>query len=174
MIRFGVLLILAIFWMFVSACGPGWSTISLADAREAVAEMDAAQAKDVAPYEYYSALLYLDRAQEKNAYAQFQTAAEFAEKSYKMAKEARKKALAKRELAGMKEEELEKKVLVEEKKKSPVEDESMVPGMGLPAGSMFGKGGSPPPSLSPQSQGIAPVEEEEEPPPFFSTPPSKR
>lgn len=158
----------------VSACGPTWSTVSLSDSREAIAEMEAAQAEQYAPYEYYSSKLYLEKAQEKNAYAQFQTASEFAKKSEAFAQEARKKALSKKQLAGLKEGELEQKEVVkpEPPKETDKQGASLPPGAGLPSGKMFkAKSGSKPPPKQKSAKPAGEGSEEEGIPPIFSTPP---
>ena len=104
--------LLALIVMSYGACGPGWSSMSMSDADSAIAEMEAAEAGKYDAYNYHAAKLYLAKAREKNAYAQFQTAAEFAEKSFKHAQIARKKALSKKELAGYTEEELQERARV--------------------------------------------------------------
>lgn len=180
--------LLALIVISYGACGPGWSAMSMSDADSAIAEMEAAEAEKYDAYNYHAAKLYLAKAREKNAYAQFQTAAEFAEKSFKHAQLARKKALSKKELAGYTEEELQErarlaaeKAAEDEAKKKELEQQkaeeeealSVPPGTGLPAESMFKKKDTAP-SLSPEPQGIAPVEESggEGAPPIFSTPPT--
>ena len=79
----------------LAACGPVdyLNTVTL-KATRAVANAKAANAEKLAPYEYWSAITYLQMAREKVGYADFEDAVEYGEKSEKMAKKAR--ALASR------------------------------------------------------------------------------
>jgi hypothetical protein len=66
-------------------------------ARRAVAEAKAAGAKELAPYEYWSAVTYLHMSREKAAYADYQVSWEYGRKAKAMAKLARKLAAEKAE-----------------------------------------------------------------------------
>lgn len=80
------------------ACGPIQSSTKIGEAQSA---LTAAQAKDLKAwkwscFEYYAALLYLKKAREEAAYADFEAAADFAAKATKYAKEAMQQARARR------------------------------------------------------------------------------
>ena len=82
----------------VQACGPieYLNTVTF-NASQAVAEAKAANAEKLAPYEYWSALVYLRMAQEKASYADFQLSIKYGERAIKMGKKARKIAVEKGE-----------------------------------------------------------------------------
>jgi hypothetical protein len=75
----------------LSACGPiDYLNTVTRKATRAVAEAKTADAERLAPYEYWSAVEYLHMAREKAAYADYQIAIDYGERSEKMGKEARR------------------------------------------------------------------------------------
>jgi hypothetical protein len=73
------------------ACGPiDYLNTVTRKATRAVAEAKTADAEKLAPYEYWSAIEYLHMAREKAAYADYQIAIDYGERSEKMGKEARR------------------------------------------------------------------------------------
>ena len=72
--------------LLLAACGPidYLNTVTL-KATRAVADAKAANAEKLAPYEYWSALTYLQMAREKVGYADFEDAVTYGEKSEEMA-----------------------------------------------------------------------------------------
>ena len=62
-----------------AACGPSLYTFNSIPAAQAVEQARAANAAEHAPYEYYSAQAYLDKAQEEASQANYQDAIRFAE-----------------------------------------------------------------------------------------------
>ena len=89
-------LCIAVSTLLLAACGPVdyLNTVTL-KATRAVADARAANAERLAPYEYWSALTYLQMAREKVGYADFEDAVTYGEKSEKMAIEAKKLAVQK-------------------------------------------------------------------------------
>ena len=77
-----------------AACGPVVSGVSVLDASHALAEADAAGAKQNALYEYTAASEYLKKAREEAAYSDFIGSADFADKALKFALDAKSKAMA--------------------------------------------------------------------------------
>lgn len=76
-----------------SGCvGPTWSTVDLVNAENALTEAKAANAEQLAPYEYYRAQELLRKANEEWGYSDFGTAREYAELALEFADKARKKA----------------------------------------------------------------------------------
>lgn len=82
--------------LLLAACGPidYLNTVTL-KATRAVADAKAANAEKLAPYEYWSALTYLQMAREKVGYADFEDAVTYGEKSEEMAIKAKKLAAEK-------------------------------------------------------------------------------
>ncbi len=89
-------LCMAVCALVLGACGPVdyLNTVTL-KATRAVADAKAANAEKLAPYEYWSALTYLQMAREKVGYADFEDAVNYGEKSEEMAKKAKKLAAEK-------------------------------------------------------------------------------
>ena len=82
--------------LVLAACGPVdyLNTVTL-KATRAVADAKAANAEKLAPYEYWSALTYLQMAREKVGYADYEDAVSYGEKSEEMAIKAKKLAAEK-------------------------------------------------------------------------------
>lgn len=82
--------------LLLAACGPVdyLNTVTL-KATRAVADAQAANAEKLAPYEYWSALIYLQMAREKVGYADYEDAVDYGEKSEKAAIKAKKIAAEK-------------------------------------------------------------------------------
>ncbi len=80
----------------LTACGPVdyLSTVTL-KATRALAEARTANAEKLAPYEYWSAVEYLQMAREMAAYADYLVANKYGEEAAKMASEARRLAAEK-------------------------------------------------------------------------------
>ena len=82
----GVLLTAAL-----SACGPGLYIYTVtAQASRAVEEAKAVQAEERAPYEYWSAVQFLQMAREKAGDADYQIAIRYGRKAVTMSKDARR------------------------------------------------------------------------------------
>ena len=81
-------------------CGPidYLYTVAL-NANRAVAQAKAAGAEQLAPYEYWSAVEYLQMARDTASYADYQLSSRYGEKAEKMAKEANAVAVKQREAA---------------------------------------------------------------------------
>jgi hypothetical protein len=92
------LLCVAVVLAAVSACGPidYINTVTIKASR-AVAEARTANAEKLSPYEWWSAVEYLQMAREKAAYAEYQISINYGETSEKMAKEAKKISIEKGE-----------------------------------------------------------------------------
>jgi hypothetical protein len=78
----------------LAACGPIRSTSSLISADVELEAARAAGAQKTAIYEYTGAEAYLHEARVAAGYAQYQASADYAGKALKLAKDAKKKALA--------------------------------------------------------------------------------
>lgn len=78
----------------LAACGPFRSTRSLIDADVELEAARAAGARKTAVYEYTAAEAYLHQARVVAGYAQYQAAEEYADKAFRFAEQAKKKALA--------------------------------------------------------------------------------
>lgn len=82
----------------LASCGPiEYINQVTVKASRAVAEARAADAEELSPYEYWSAVTYLQMAKETVAYADFEMAIEYGDKAEEMARDARKLASQKRE-----------------------------------------------------------------------------
>lgn len=84
--------ILTVGGALTSACGPVVSGMDVLDASRALADADAAGAKQSALYEYTAASEYLKKAREEAAYSDFIGSCDFADKALKLALEAKSKA----------------------------------------------------------------------------------
>ena len=72
-----------------SSCGPIDYVFTVGiDARRAVANAKAADAENLSPYEYWSAVEYLYMAKEKAAYAEYEMANAYGAKANEMAQDA--------------------------------------------------------------------------------------
>ena len=78
----------------LAGCGPIRSQSALTDAEVALEAARAAGAAQSATFEYVSAEAYLGKARESANRARYESAANFARKATKLAKDARDKALA--------------------------------------------------------------------------------
>lgn len=78
----------------LAACGPIKSTSSLIAADVEVEAARAAGAQKTAVYEYTAAEAYLHQARVMAGNAQYQASEEYADKAFRLAQEAKKKALA--------------------------------------------------------------------------------
>lgn len=76
------------------ACGPVQSTAYLLDAEIQLQAARTAGAESLAPYEWTSANLYLEKAREEVGYSDYEVAVRFAEKAARSAADARAKSLA--------------------------------------------------------------------------------
>lgn len=65
----------------LAACGPTLYTFNIIPASSAVEQAAQAQAAEHAPYEYFTARSYLDKAREEAAEANYQDAIHFAERA---------------------------------------------------------------------------------------------
>lgn len=72
-----------------AACGPVQSVTVIWEASSAIEGARAADAQKLAPYEYTSAELYLDKALEEQSYADFEPAIVFGARAVEMAKKAK-------------------------------------------------------------------------------------
>ena len=81
-------LLLAMMVLGLASCGPVEATAVINDATVALAGAKAADGERYAPYEYTSAELYLEKAQEERGHADYQTAIEYARKAREMARQA--------------------------------------------------------------------------------------
>ena len=73
------------------ACGPAQSTVVINEAEVALERAMLAGAEKKAPYEYYSATEYLEKAKEEWAYSDFEAALDYAALSKQFSEEAKKK-----------------------------------------------------------------------------------
>src|SRR5690606_17382086 len=73
----------------MGGCAPITSTVEIKRAAVALDAAENAGAKRYAVYEYYAAKLYLDKAREEDAYAEFWASQQYAEKASDFAKKAR-------------------------------------------------------------------------------------
>lgn len=71
--------------LFMSGCGPLSAHFAIADAQVAIKNI---RNKDMVVYEYYSAVLYLDKAKREEGRSSFQEAVNFAKRSKRFAEEA--------------------------------------------------------------------------------------
>lgn len=72
-----------------AACGPSLYTFNVVPASSAVEEARLADAAEHAPYEYFYARSYLDKAREEAAEANYQDAIRFAERANEFGTKAR-------------------------------------------------------------------------------------
>jgi hypothetical protein len=75
-------------------CGPILSTTTLQDAERALQDARAAEAEDLAVYEFVSAEAYFDKAREEWGYSDFRAAREYAARAVEFARLARERAVA--------------------------------------------------------------------------------
>lgn len=78
---------------FVVGCGPTQSTAYLIDAETMLEAARTAQADKLAPYEWTSARLYIDKSKEEVGYSDFEQAVDYAKKAVDFATRARDNAL---------------------------------------------------------------------------------
>lgn len=81
--------------LVLSACGPTQSTILINEAEVAFEKADLNKGAEKAPYEYFSAKEYLQKAKEEWGYSDFEAALDYAILSRKFAEEAVRKAKGK-------------------------------------------------------------------------------
>jgi len=72
-----------------AACGPTLYSFNIIPASQAVGEAEQANAAEHAPYEYFYARSYLDKAREEAAEANYQDAIRFAEQANEFGTKAR-------------------------------------------------------------------------------------
>lgn len=82
--RLVVMVLVAAAVTYVTACVPSLYTLDLIPAAAVVEQATQVDAADHAPYEYYSARAYLDKAREEAAQANFQDARRFASKAHEL------------------------------------------------------------------------------------------
>ncbi len=87
--RLFVLVALAAAVTSFAACGPSLYTFNIIPASQAVEQARAANAAEHAPYEYFYAQSYLDKAREEAAEANYQDAVRFAERANEFGTKAR-------------------------------------------------------------------------------------
>lgn len=89
----GLAVVCALMLGLLPACGPSryLSEVS-GDAQRALLEARRAGAQDLAPYEYWSAVEYLDMAKERAAYADFEQSLKYGDKAKRMARRAKRAA----------------------------------------------------------------------------------
>jgi len=75
-----------------AACGPVQSVTVIWEASSAIEGARAAEAQKLAPYEYTSAELYLDKALEEQSYADFEPAIVYGTQAVQMARKAKELA----------------------------------------------------------------------------------
>ena len=91
--RFAMVLGALVLALLFSGCvGPMWSTADIMAAENALEQAKAADAEQLAPYEYHMAQEMLRKAQEEWGYADYGMSREFAEKAKESAEKARAKA----------------------------------------------------------------------------------
>lgn len=81
--------------LLVGGCGPVESTAVISDAQVAISGARSADGPRLAPYEFTSAELYLEKSREERGYADFEVAIEYARKSRDFARQAQSKAMKK-------------------------------------------------------------------------------
>ncbi len=84
-----VLVAIAIAVSSLVACGPSLYTFNIIPASQAVEQARQANAAEHAPYEYFYAQSYLDKAREEAAEANYQDAIRFAERASEFGTKAR-------------------------------------------------------------------------------------
>jgi hypothetical protein len=89
--RHAVLLLCA--WWLLAACGPTQSTAYLIDAETMLEAARAAQAEQLAPYDWALARLYIDQSKEEVGYSNFEQAVEYGKKAVDFATRARDNAM---------------------------------------------------------------------------------
>lgn len=87
----GKFLLLSAGCLIIASCGPVQSMTVIWEANTAIEGAEAAEAQKHAPYEYYSAQAYFEKALEEQAYADFEPAIMFGTKAAEMAREAHAK-----------------------------------------------------------------------------------
>ena len=85
---------------FLGGCGPTLFGIEVASASQALEEARQVGAERHAPYEYYLAEAYLEKAREEAGEASYQDAVRFAERAASMGRAARDTARARMQEAG--------------------------------------------------------------------------
>ncbi len=77
---------------FLGACGPfGYLGKVSRDASHAVAEAKAVGAQELAPYEYWSAVTYLEQARVMMGYSEYERAFDYGGRAQQLADEAKRK-----------------------------------------------------------------------------------
>jgi hypothetical protein len=76
----------------VPGCGPFLYTVDSIGAGSAVAEAEEAHADERAPYEYYAALSYLEKAAEENGEGHYDAAIRYAQRAHDLGNRARDRA----------------------------------------------------------------------------------
>ena len=79
--------------MPATGCGPITASQALTKAQTAIDQAKGAQADEKAPYEYFSALQYFDKAREEEGYSDYQACIDLAVKALEHAEKSRKLAL---------------------------------------------------------------------------------
>lgn len=87
--RLVVLVAVAAILTMFAACGPSLYTFNIVPASQAVEQAREANAAEHAPYEYFYAQSYLDKAREEAAEANYQDAVRFAERANEFGTKAR-------------------------------------------------------------------------------------
>jgi Domain of unknown function (DUF4398) len=77
-----------------SGCGPFLYTVDSIGAGSAVAEAEQADAADRAPYEYYAALSYLEKAREESGEGHYDAAIRYAQRAHDLGNRALTRARA--------------------------------------------------------------------------------
>jgi hypothetical protein len=80
---------LAVAGALLAACGPSLYTFNIIPASSAVEQAAQANASEHAPYEYFTARSYLDKAREEASEANYQDAIRFAERASEYGTKAR-------------------------------------------------------------------------------------
>jgi len=75
--------------IFFAACGPALYSFNIIPASQTVGQAEQANAAEHAPYEYFYARSYLDKAREEAAEANYQDAIRFAERANEFGTKAR-------------------------------------------------------------------------------------
>lgn len=78
-----------------SGCGPVLSVSKIANAQQSIEVARLHQAEQRAPYEYYLALQYWNKAKEEQGYSQYEASVRFANQAELFARRAQKRAMEK-------------------------------------------------------------------------------
>lgn len=79
----------------LTGCGPALYAVSVTRAKRALQEAEAHGAKELAPYHYYRATAYLEKAQEEAGYSDYQPAFRYSRVARASARQASEQARAK-------------------------------------------------------------------------------